>query len=395
VRFFRVRKNINNACAVIALALAVSTSPATSQTWVLQQRLSDEFNYPAGTTIDLDKWAFRPTNFSSSSETARFTDRQYNVPADSHTADYNLRATDSSIQIVARSESSQFQHSSAGINSKCRMAFTYGRVESRVRPPAATVSGLWPSVWMLGSNSGTLPGCTAPAALKWPDCGEIDVWEYLSRTPDTYFANGYCNTACANTTSSTISPGIQAGVWRIYCCEWDSNQVKYWFRNDTDPSDATRGLVTKSLAGCACFKADMFFNIDMLIGGLLGGPVNCPFPETLEVDYIRTYKLTTDPQTPVKEVPPVPGSSHSAPTDLKFLAGRSVLHFVNKDASYINIGIFDAKGRVVTVAVDGYLPAGVHDFPWNPNRAGSGVFVITVRRAASVMSYKVARCAGD
>jgi beta-glucanase (GH16 family) len=204
MQFLRVPKNVYDVCAGVAMALAISASPGSSQTWILQQRLSDEFNYPAGTSIDLDKWAFHPTNISSNSVVPRFTDRQYNVPADSHTTDYNLRTTDSSIQIVARSESSQYEHNSAGINSKCRMAFTYGRIECRVRPPSTTLSGLWPSVWMMGSNSGTLPGCTAPAAVKWPDCGEIDIWEYVSRMPDTYLANGYCNTACANTVSSTI-----------------------------------------------------------------------------------------------------------------------------------------------------------------------------------------------
>jgi beta-glucanase (GH16 family) len=392
MQFFRVPKKVCYVCAGVLMALAVSTFSASSQTWVLQQGLSDEFNYPAGTSIDLDKWAFRPTNLYSSSETARFTDWQYNVPPDSHMTDYNLRTTDSSIQIVARNlPPSQYKQSSAGLNSKCKMAFTYGRIECRVRPPSTTVSGLWPSVWMMGSNSGILPGCTAPAAVKWPDCGEIDVWEYVSRTPDTYLANGYCNTACANTVSSTISTGTQAGVWRIYCCRWDSNQVTYWYRNDSDPSDATRGLVTKSLAGCSCFSADMYFNIDMLIGQTFGGPVNCAFPETLEVDYIRTYKPATG-QTSVKETSPASGSSHPAPAGVKFLAGKSVLHVLTEDASRLQISIFDARGRLVTVVTNGYLPAGAHDFPWNPDRAGPGVFIATVKSGASVMSCKVARC---
>jgi hypothetical protein len=30
-----------------------------AQTWILQPKLSDEFNYPAGTTIDMAKWYFQ------------------------------------------------------------------------------------------------------------------------------------------------------------------------------------------------------------------------------------------------------------------------------------------------------------------------------------------------
>jgi hypothetical protein len=166
--------------------------------------------------------------------------------------------------------------------------------------------------------------------------------------------------------------------------------VTYWYRNDTDPSDATRGTVTKSLAGCSCFKTDMFFNIDLLIGGTLAGQVNCAFPETLEVDYIRTYKPATD-QTPVKETSPASGSWHPAPAGPKFLAGKSVLHVVTADASHLQISIFDARGRLVTVVASGYFPAGANDFPWYPDHGGPGVFIATVKSGTSVTSCKIAR----
>jgi beta-glucanase (GH16 family) len=374
---------------LVLLAVPLAQAPGFAQTWVLQPRYSDEFNFPAGTPLDPGKWDFLPSNSFSSSELQRFTDWQYDVPAGSHTSDYNVRSTDSSIQIVSRKQASGgYQYTSAGIRSKCKMAFTYGKIEFRIKPPAATVSGLWPSIWMMGNNSGTLPGCTAPTTVPWPDCGEIDMWTYRSLNPASYIASGFCNAACAATQASDIATGSQAGVWRKYSCQWDSIGVKYWYRNDGDPQDSMRGLTTKSFAGCPCFKSDMFFTMEMIIGGALGGTVNCAFPETLEVDYIRTYKSTTDPQTQVAEAPALPGAVHPAAAGLTFCAGRSAFRLVKAVPSQTRIDLFDAKGRFVATVVNAYLQAGPHDFQWNPK--GAGVFVARVRNGESVASCGVA-----
>jgi hypothetical protein len=91
---------------------------ATAQTWILQPKLSDEFNYPAGTTIDTSKWYFQ-VEAHNNGEAQQYTNWQYNVPTGSHLADYNLITTDTSIQIVARRQAyNNYQYTSVRLNSQ-------------------------------------------------------------------------------------------------------------------------------------------------------------------------------------------------------------------------------------------------------------------------------------
>ncbi len=371
-----------------AFTAAIASSPAT---WVLQPQLSDEFNYPAGTTIDLAKWYFQ-TDAHNNNEAQQYTDAQYNVPAGSHLTDYNFRTTDTSLQIVARSmKMGNYNYTSGRINSQCRMAFTYGKIEFRMKPPAATISGLWPAIWMLGNTVGESPRCPAAGAVQgWPTCGEVDIWEYQSSHATSYLTNGFCNSNCPNTGRVDITTGNEADVWRIYSCEWNSTQMKYWHRNNGEPIDTVRGLVTKSLSGCSCFKQNMFYIINLAVGGSLGTPISCTFPETLEVDYIRTYKLLTDPQTKIERNPVFEEDVSKTTNDVTFSAGKYYVHFVSEYDSHTRINIYDLSGKLVRQVFEGKLSSGRHDIPWGQGIPG-GVYLLTVTTDTKTFRYKVAR----
>jgi beta-glucanase (GH16 family) len=312
-----MKSNFKSMFSIVFLFFIVTA--VYTQTWVMQPDLSDEFDYPVGTSIDLNKWYFQ-TDAHFNNEQQQYTDWQYNVPSGSHTDNYNLRTTGNSIQIIARRYShGGYNYTSARINSQCRMAFTYGRIEFRIRPPETTKSGLWPAIWMLGNVIPQSPGCpSAGASLDWPDCGENDIWEYQSSNPNSYITNAYAEASCGICSRADISTGNQAGVWRIYCCEWNENEVSYWYRNDGESFDTVRGKVTKSIGSCNSFRRDMFYLINLAVGGTLGGSINCSFPQTMEIDYIRTYKLgsgqptvvPTDSPGPTQQLtpPPTPGT---------------------------------------------------------------------------------------
>jgi len=53
------------------------------------------------------------------------------------------------------------------------VGFTYGKVEARMKLPAG--AGIWPAFWALGTDIATNP---------WPACGEIDVMEFIGKTPN-------------------------------------------------------------------------------------------------------------------------------------------------------------------------------------------------------------------
>jgi beta-glucanase (GH16 family) len=380
-----LRKGKTRPHDLVLMVLSFLSVPGFAQTWDIQPHLSDEFNYPAGTAIGVGRWEFISNTFSSS-DVHRFTDRQYNVPADSHLTDYNLRTTGSSIQIVARKlYTGGYQYSSAGINSRCKMAFTHGKIEFRLKPPSTTLSGLWLEFYLTGCNA----GCSGEPSLGWPACGEIDVWEYQSWNPSSYFTAGFCNTSCGATERTDFAAENQAGVWRIYSCERDSASVTYWYRNDNDPIDTKRGLVTKSLSGCSCFGSNMYYVLRMAVGGALGGTISCAFPETLEIDYIRTY-TSRDSQTSVKKAPSQKWPASFGGRSFKFLHKQSAFQFISPQASHTRIYIHDLRGKLAAILIDGWLPAGAHYFPWTPRRTGSGVFIATVQSGETAISFKAA-----
>ncbi|MDP1171353.1 glycoside hydrolase family 16 protein, partial [Klebsiella pneumoniae] len=56
------------------------------------------------------------------------------------------------------------------------VSFTYGKVEARLQLPAG--AGIWPAFWALGTDL---------AAAGWPKAGEIDIMEFVGKTPNTVY----------------------------------------------------------------------------------------------------------------------------------------------------------------------------------------------------------------
>jgi len=62
----------------------------------------------------------------------------------------------------------RFDFISGRINSRGKVEFSDGRISARIKMPAGV--GLWPAFWLLGQGA-------------WPECGEIDIMEYIGE-PD-------------------------------------------------------------------------------------------------------------------------------------------------------------------------------------------------------------------
>ena len=120
----------------------------------------------------------------------------------------NLFVEDGRLHIVARQQNNQY--TSARIPNLGNAEFTYGRMEARIKLPAAG-QGLWPAFWMLPTNS--------PYG-GWAAGGEIDIVEWIngmdvvhgtlhhgSAWPNNQQTGGSFNPAGdAITAASTITP---------------------------------------------------------------------------------------------------------------------------------------------------------------------------------------------
>ncbi len=86
----------------------------------------------------------------------------------------NHRVKDGKLHITVRKDAGSY--TSTRITTKNKVEFQYGRVEARAKIPRG--KGVWPALWMLGSNIDE---------VGWPLCGEIDILEYVGREPQVVF----------------------------------------------------------------------------------------------------------------------------------------------------------------------------------------------------------------
>jgi beta-glucanase (GH16 family) len=144
---------------VVAGGCSEDEPPAPEYVLVWQ----DEFEGPAGQLPDPAKWRFDTGTDWGNRQLEWDTDRAENVSLDGA----------GSLAITAREEEYAGQSYTSGrIKTKGLFAQTCGRFEARIRLPVG--QGLWPAFWLLGADIDD---------VHWPNCGEIDIMEYLGHEP--------------------------------------------------------------------------------------------------------------------------------------------------------------------------------------------------------------------
>ena len=89
----------------------------------------------------------------------------------------NARIENGMLVIEARQEKYEgSNYTSARLKTQGLQTFQFGRIEARLKVPSG--KGLWPAFWMIGSDFD---------GNNWPDCGEIDIMEYIGKEPDLIF----------------------------------------------------------------------------------------------------------------------------------------------------------------------------------------------------------------
>jgi len=204
-----------------------------------------------------------------------------NGEAENYTArPENSRLENGNLVIEARQEKYEGSYyTSARLKTQGLQTFQYGRIEARLKVPAG--AGLWPAFWMLGSGFD---------GKNWPDCGEIDIMEYIGKEPDlimgTLHGPGY--SGATGLTKWNRQKYNIADDFHTYAIEWDQDQIS-WFYDGSKYSTYTRADVgTKKWV----FDQPFFIILNLAVGGQLPGPVGLKteFPAQLLVDYVRVFQ---------------------------------------------------------------------------------------------------------
>jgi beta-glucanase (GH16 family) len=185
--------------------------------------------------------------------------------------------------ITAKQEAFQgASYTSARLKTQNLFDQQYGRFEARIKLPYG--KGLWPAFWMLGSNIDE---------DGWPQCGEIDIMEYLGNSPTqilgTLHGPGFSGGESISKKYNLIGNRFDNG-FHVFGIEWTKDYIN-WYVDDVLYNQITRQQVEEQ-GGEWVFDNSFFMILNMAVGGNLPGnpDTNTTFPQRMIVDYVKVYQ---------------------------------------------------------------------------------------------------------
>jgi beta-glucanase (GH16 family) len=199
----------------------------------------------------------------------------------------NSFVKDGKLHIVGKKEDyGNKNYTSARLTTYPKFSFQYGKVEVRAKLPKG--KGTWPAIWML-------PNSIRTKAEKWPDCGEIDIMEEVGKDPDfihTSMHSGIYNFLKNNQYTHFDKVSHTSDRFHLYGIEWTSRSIRFFIDHKLF-YEARKGENGKDTSnGGWPYDKPYFLILNLALGGNWGGNIDDSiFPATMEVDYIRVYKM--------------------------------------------------------------------------------------------------------
>lgn len=279
---------MKNRIKVLIAAMLVFTGGVTvmaqqKQGWRLIWQ--DEFNYTG--LPDTRKWDYETGHI-------RNQEKQYYTNARKE----NIWVDHGVLTITGRKEkqvNAAYQHkpktwkeadsladyTSASINTMGKAGWLYGRIEVRAKLPQG--GGMWPAIWMLGTNKNE---------VGWPACGEIDIMEFIGNHPkDIYGTVHFPDTVVATKHHSDGSKILVEKLhedFHVYAIEWNHDRIDVFF----DDSCYHSFKLDKAGKGNGNpFRKPQYLLINLAMGANWPGPIDDKvLPQQLVVDYVRVYR---------------------------------------------------------------------------------------------------------
>lgn len=232
---------------------------------------SDEFS---GASLDAANWNQEIGNGSGgwgNNELEYYT----NNPKNTFVSNGNLI-------IEARKETiGGFNYSSGRMTTQNKKTFTFGRIDIRAKLPVG--KGIWPALWMLGSNI---------SSVGWPACGEIDIMELIGNYPGRVYGTMHWKPVSGTNTSKggeyNLASGNFSQQFHVFSIIWSQDTIK-WLVDDQHFLTTTKADVG---AAAYPFNAPQFFIFNVAVGGNWPGSPDgtTVFPQRMFVDYVRVFQ---------------------------------------------------------------------------------------------------------
>lgn len=241
----------------------------------------DEFD---GNSLNMNYWSYQEGDGS-----------QYGIPGwgnseQQYYSQDNVSVNNGALKITTRRENKGGKaYTSARIRTANKVAFTYGRIEAKIKLPP--YQGLWPAFWML-------PDTTTYG--NWPNSGEIDIMEAKGRLPNEtsaaiHFADNN-NQHKYNTGTCDLNQTLSSNMkdWHTYAVEWESDSL--FFYVDDICFFGSKYNQYSGVQGNSGQPFDKNFHIllNLAVGGMFDNYINpndSDLPASMEVDYVRWWGL--------------------------------------------------------------------------------------------------------
>lgn len=255
------------------LYLPTDTSGYTTPTSYPGYQLawSDEFNE---SVLNAQDWNYEQGNNNGwgNHELENYTNRTQNV---------FLSA--GHLVIEARQESYGGNNYTSGrITTQNKRSVTYGRIDIRAKLPVA--KGMWPALWMLGSNISSVP---------WPGCGETDIMELVGSSPGRVTGSMHWQQAGGAEGTYNNNYDLPSGQdfsqqFHVFSLVWQNNSVQFL----VDDHVYVSGGISNVASGVYPFNSPFFFIFNVAVGGDWPGPPDgtTGFPQRMFVDYVRVFQ---------------------------------------------------------------------------------------------------------
>jgi len=173
-------------------------------------------------------------------------------------------------------------YTSSRLVTKGKKQFKFGRIDIRAALPEG--QGLWPALWMLGSNID---------AVNWPACGEIDIMELTGNLPNRVVGTVHYGADVSQHQYKSMSKYLSGNdnfqdEFHVFSINWEADLIQFLVDDEVYHT-----ITPASLNGAPYpFNKTFFFIMNVAVGGNFPGNPDgtTAFPQNMIVDYIRVFQ---------------------------------------------------------------------------------------------------------
>lgn len=195
----------------------------------------------------------------------------------------NAAVANGKLTITARKEVKENRnYTSARLVTRGKGDFLYGRFEIKAKLPAG--KGTWPAIWMLPTDW---------AYGDWPKSGEIDIMEHVGYDQDVIHISAHTEAYYfkINTQKTSVRKIQNASTeYHVYRMDWTPYALRGYIDDQLIFEFVNEGK------GYKVWPFDKKFHLllNIAVGGDWGGAQGMDesiYPVTMDVDYVRVYKM--------------------------------------------------------------------------------------------------------